>query len=123
MDYPHAGEVVPGSFDHRSGDCPTHGSNVVFARPARSTVGFQCVACLLSAVVAKAPALRAAPVSHAMFIRLTTNRALPGNYGRLSAAKIGAAMDAFANIQLALSEDADCPDRFTNGQDWYPDGK
>jgi len=31
-------------------------------------------------------------------------------------------MDAFANLQLALVEDADCPDRFTT-QDWYPDGK
>ena len=125
MDYPHAGEVVPGSFDHRSGDCPEHGSNVVFARPARSQVAFECVACLLSAVVQTPPAPRppkAAPVSHAMFIRLSTNRALTGSYGRLSASKVGAAMDAFANLQLALVEDADCPDRFTT-QDWYPDGK
>lgn len=41
--------AVPGSWDHRSGDCEPHGLNVAFARPKGSSVRFECVACLLAA--------------------------------------------------------------------------
>ena len=128
MSYPTTGEAVPGSFEHRSMDCTVHGGNVIFARPAGSKMPYGCVACLVAELRKKLESVK--PVSHAMFIRLATNKALDkyivfpdhktGHI--LPCSKVGAAMDAFANIQLALIEDADCPDRLTNGY-WYPDGK
>lgn len=39
-----------GSFEHRSGDCETHGLNVPFARPYRlHQYPWMCVACMLGA--------------------------------------------------------------------------
>lgn len=38
----------PGMFDHRSGDCPTHGDNVVFARAKGSSGPALCVECMLA---------------------------------------------------------------------------
>lgn len=40
---------TPGSFSHRSMDCPEHGDNVVHARAIGSLGPFSCVACLLLA--------------------------------------------------------------------------
>lgn len=37
----------PGLFEHRSGDCATHGANVVFARPKGSCETPLCVECML----------------------------------------------------------------------------
>lgn len=48
-DYPEDGHPDPGSFDHRSGDCPKHGANVVFARPKGSRTTPLCVECMLDA--------------------------------------------------------------------------
>jgi hypothetical protein len=36
-----------GSFEHRSDNCLEHGDNVPFAKPYKSSVKHQCVACLL----------------------------------------------------------------------------
>lgn len=40
-------EPIPGDFDHRGGDCDSHGSNIAFARARGSLGRFECVACLL----------------------------------------------------------------------------
>jgi hypothetical protein len=39
----------PGSFDHRSGDCPRHGINVPVARAKGALGQFYCCECLLEA--------------------------------------------------------------------------
>jgi hypothetical protein len=96
-------------------------------------MGFECVACLVSVAKATLP-LRQAPVSHAMFIRLATNKALEKHIvfpdhktGQiLPCSRVGAAMDGFANILLALQEDAsEQPQVSVSGSNsyWYPDGK
>ncbi len=38
---------VPGTFDHRGGDCELHGDNVVFFRPYKSDIPHTCVQCAL----------------------------------------------------------------------------
>jgi hypothetical protein len=38
-----------GSWEHRSGDCPKHGGNIVFAKPYRSKERYTCVQCMLEA--------------------------------------------------------------------------
>lgn len=40
-------EPTPGDFDHRSGECPEHGDNVVVFRPKGQFGRYQCVACAL----------------------------------------------------------------------------
>lgn len=46
-------EPIPGEFEHRSGDCDTHGINVVFFRPYKSTMPHYCVKCSLEAMSRK----------------------------------------------------------------------
>lgn len=38
-----------GSWEHKSGDCATHGNNVAFAKPHKSNELYTCVQCMLSA--------------------------------------------------------------------------
>lgn len=47
--YPEDKQVVPGEWEHRSGECPTHGDNVPFARPRKSIQPHLCVECMISA--------------------------------------------------------------------------
>lgn len=43
-------DPIPGTYDHRSGDCETHGANVVFFRAYKSTTPYYCVRCSLEAM-------------------------------------------------------------------------
>jgi hypothetical protein len=40
-------DPVPGDWDHRGGDCVTHGDNVPFFRPKGVTGPYYCVECVL----------------------------------------------------------------------------
>lgn len=40
-------DPVPGDWDHRGGDCATHGDNVPFFRPKGVTGPYYCVECVL----------------------------------------------------------------------------
>jgi len=37
-----------GSWEHRSGDCPRHGTNIAFAKPYESREKYLCVQCMLA---------------------------------------------------------------------------
>lgn len=39
-------EAPPGTWEHRSGDCPLHGLNLPFAKPYRTRELYKCCECL-----------------------------------------------------------------------------
>lgn len=43
-------DPIPGDFEHRGGDCPTHGVNIPFFRVYRTTGPYYCVKCALLAM-------------------------------------------------------------------------
>lgn len=49
MTQPYEQPEAGGSWEHRSGDCPKHGGNTVFAKPYRSRERYTCVQCMLDA--------------------------------------------------------------------------
>ncbi len=49
IDYTH-GDPVPGDFQHKGGDCETHGVNIPFFRAYQGTGPFFCVRCSVDAM-------------------------------------------------------------------------